>query len=92
MIILVCFFERKILFFYLQICFFVNSDDVSVSSNNSNENSSDFIEHQHSPIVPATPGSSTGSTIAAVPDALDNINNYSITTEINDSGKKKILF
>ncbi len=29
------------------------------------------------------------STIASLPDILDNINNYSIKTEINDSGKQK---
>jgi hypothetical protein len=37
-----------------------------------------------------SPGASTGSTIATVPDTLDNIDNYLITTEINDSGRLKL--
>ncbi len=34
----------------------------------------------------SSPGTSTGSTTAFLPDILDNIENYSITTEINQSG------
>ena len=66
------------------------SDAVSVSSNNSNEMSVDFTEQQHQLSSNSFPmpnaGVSTGSTTAAVPDLLDNIQNYSITTEINESG------
>jgi hypothetical protein len=35
----------------------------------------------------SSPGASTGSTTALSPDMLDNIENYSIITEINESGK-----
>ncbi|UJR30126.1 hypothetical protein I4U23_017667 [Adineta vaga] len=49
-----------------------NSDAISISSNNSNEISGDYTDH-HSPSN-------------AVSDMLDNIQNYSIATEINDSG------
>ena len=49
--------------------------------------SGDFSEQQQqSPMMPPSPGSSTGSVTAVGPDILDNIDNYSITTEINDSG------
>ncbi|CAF3638893.1 unnamed protein product [Adineta steineri] len=59
-----------------------NSDGVSLSSNNSNEILNDIItETQQS-----SPGTSTGSTTAMVPDVLDSIENYIITTEINESG------
>jgi hypothetical protein len=34
----------------------------------------------------SSPGTSTGSTTAFLPDILDNIENYLITTEINESG------
>ena len=51
----------------------------------------DFTEHQQqlssNSFAAPNAGVSTGSTTAAVPDLLDNIQNYSITTEINDSGK-----
>ncbi|CAF1121477.1 unnamed protein product [Rotaria sp. Silwood1] len=63
-----------------------NSDAASVSSNNSNDIFTDFAEQQHNSNIPSSPGTSTGSTTAVIPDMLDNINNYSITTEINDSG------
>ncbi|CAF1006302.1 unnamed protein product [Adineta ricciae] len=58
-----------------------NSDALSLSSNNSNEILNDINEpHQSSP------GSSSSSASAYVPDLLDNVDNYVITTEINDSG------
>ncbi|CAF1171845.1 unnamed protein product [Rotaria sordida] len=63
-----------------------NSDAASVSSNNSNEISVDFAEQQHNSSISPSSASSSGSTTSIVPDMLDNINNYSITTEINDSG------
>jgi hypothetical protein len=34
----------------------------------------------------SSPGACTGSTTALSPDMLDNIENYLITTEINESG------
>lgn len=34
----------------------------------------------------SSPGACTGSTTALSPDMLDNIDNYLITTEINESG------
>jgi hypothetical protein len=48
----------------------------------------DPSEQQHQ----QSSGASTGSTTASVPDMLDNIDNYSITTEINESGKKIFCF
>ena len=60
----------------------MNLDALSLSSNNSNEILNDINEpHQSSP------GSSSGSASAYVPDLLDNVDNYVITTEINDSGE-----
>ena len=60
----------------------MNLDALSLSSNNSNEILNDINEpHQLSP------GSSSGSATAYVPDMLDNVDNYMITTEINDSGE-----
>ncbi len=78
LIILVSLILRKKLFL---VCFSFNTDAASLSSNNSNEMISDESQQQPSP------GSSTGSATAAVPDMLDNIENYIITTEINESGK-----
>ncbi|CAF3462425.1 unnamed protein product [Rotaria socialis] len=64
-----------------------NSDNVSLSSNNSNEILADYTEQQHNFNYPPPSGSTTSITNASfVPDMLENINNYSITTEINDSG------
>jgi hypothetical protein len=67
----------------IRTSFFKNLDAVSLSSNNSNELLPDTPESQQHP----SPGASTGSTTALSPDMLDNIENYLITTEINDSGK-----
>ncbi|CAF0850409.1 unnamed protein product [Adineta steineri] len=63
-----------------------NFDAASISSNNSNEISGDYSEPQHSPVISTSSVSSINSAASAVPDILDNIHNYSITTEINDSG------
>ncbi|CAF3037137.1 unnamed protein product [Rotaria sp. Silwood2] len=63
-----------------------NSDAASLSSNNSNDILADFAEQQHNSNIPSSPGAIISSTTTVVPDMLDNINNYSITTEINDSG------
>jgi hypothetical protein len=63
-----------------------NSDAASISSNNSNELLTDTLESQQT-----SPGLSTGSTTALSPDMLDNIENYLITTEINESGRFESL-
>ena len=73
--------------------FYVNSDAVSLSSTNSNEMANDSSESQHSPLSATMSGSSTtSSTHSPMPDLIDNLNNYSITTEINDSGRMKMSF
>lgn len=54
-------------------------DAMSISSNNSNEISGDYSEQQFSPAAASSPA-------ATAPDMLDNVHNYLITTEINDSG------
>ena len=59
-------------------------DAASISSTNSNEISVDSSDHSHLPLYSTSSVSSTTSSI--VPDILDNIHNYSISTEINDSG------
>jgi len=69
-----------------------NLDAVSLSSTNSNEISGDYTESHHNPLMATLSGSSTSSSHSPIPDLLDNINNYSITTEINDSGRTKISF
>jgi hypothetical protein len=86
MIIRVCFVFRKTNLFIGEFLFL---DAASVSSNNSNETSSDFTEPQHSPLASTASLSSTTSSTSTVSDIIDNILNYTITTEINDSGKKK---
>jgi sorting nexin-13 len=63
-----------------------NSDAVSLSSTNSNDMSADFTESQHSPLSATISVSSTSSMHSPIPDFIDNLHNYSITTEINDSG------
>ena len=63
----------------------MQSDAASLSSNNSNELLPDTPDSQQP--QQQSPGVSTGSTTALFPDMLDNIENYLITTEINDSGK-----
>lgn len=60
---------------------FLDSDSASLSSNNSNDLSNDYNEHQTT-----SPPNALNSP-SAVPDVLDNIQNYRITTEINDSGR-----
>jgi hypothetical protein len=60
-----------------------SSDAVSVSSNNSNDIASELIEPSASPATLPSPGTNT-----AIPDFLDNLNNYLISTEINESGKR----
>lgn len=67
----------------ISIFFLFNTDAASLCSNNSNELSTDSLEPQQQ----SSPGVSTGSTTAMSPDMLDNIENYLITTEINESGK-----
>lgn len=67
-----------------QFGFFLLIDAVSLSSNNSNELLTDSLESPN--IQQSSPGISTGSTTAFAHDTLDNIENYLITTEINDSG------
>ncbi|CAF2367357.1 unnamed protein product [Rotaria sp. Silwood2] len=59
-----------------------NSDAASLSSNNSNETYGDSIESQQQ----ASPGANIDRTNTITPDILDNIENYLITTEINESG------
>ncbi|CAF0828646.1 unnamed protein product, partial [Didymodactylos carnosus] len=60
-----------------------NSDSASLSSNNSN----DLIGDYDSNNAGSGSNSSGGTSVAAViPDILDNIQNYTIQTAINDSG------
>ncbi|CAF0911503.1 unnamed protein product [Rotaria sordida] len=59
-----------------------NSDATSLSSNNSNEIYNDSIEPQQL----TSPGSSIERTSTITPDIVETIENYSITTEINESG------
>ncbi len=40
----------------------------------------------------SSPGACTGSTTALSPDMLDNIENYLIATEINESGTFELLY
>lgn len=61
-------------------------DAVSVSSNNSNEISGDFTDSSHPPLSATSSGS--GSTLS-IPETIENLNNYSTTIEINDSGKRE---
>lgn len=58
---------------------------------NSNEIFADFPEQQPNSTNLSSPVSTTSSTSIYVPDLLDNIHNYSITTEINDSGEIELL-
>lgn len=81
MTILVCIHNTKTFSHSLSY----HSDAVSLSSNNSNEIAGDFTESSHPPLSATSSGSS--STLS-IPDTIDNLNNYSITIEINDSGKR----
>lgn len=65
--------------------FLFHTDAASLYSNNSNELSTDTMDSPN--IHQVSPGISTGSTTALSPDMLDTIENYLITTEINESGK-----
>ncbi|CAF3745883.1 unnamed protein product [Rotaria socialis] len=59
-----------------------NSDAVSLSSNNSNETYNDSTESQQQ----SSSGTTSDRGNPVIFDVLDNIESYSITTEINDSG------
>ncbi|CAF4719162.1 unnamed protein product [Rotaria sp. Silwood1] len=59
-----------------------NSDATSLSSTNSNETYNDSTDSQQQ----ASPGTNIERTNTMTPDILDTIENYLITTEINESG------
>jgi hypothetical protein len=60
-------------------------DAASISSNNSNEIANDFLDQQQLPSPVTSTGTGTGT---SAPDLLENFHNYSISTEINDSGRE----
>ena len=70
-----------------------NLDSASISSNNSNDTGNDFTEQQPYN-SPNTSGSSSSgnSSMNTTTDILDNIHNYLIQAQINDSGLKRFLF